>query len=185
MAIKPTPVADRLVLRSRKMPNGCIEWIGYKGPKGYATIGMPGSNNKLVHRVSWSEFVGGDPGSLMVCHRCDNPSCINPAHLFLGTASDNLQDMARKGRQVFQKHPEKSPRGSRNAWAKLTEHQVIYIRHEYEKGAKQVDLAEEMGVTQGTISKIILRKTWVLFGDYVKVQLPDGTYELTTPYRKV
>jgi len=184
MAPKRRSVEDRLVLRTRKSPSGCIEWQGCKLPKGYGTV-FNGDRSELAHRMAWRLFVGADPGELMVCHRCDNPSCVNPVHLFLGTGRDNLRDMANKNRQVFQRNPHKAPKGDRNGRAKLTNANAEYIRMKYSLGARQIDLAEEFGVTQSAISKIVLRKTFVSFGDYTKTQLPDGTFEITTPNRKV
>jgi hypothetical protein len=94
---------------------------------------------------------------MLVCHKCDNPPCVNVSHLFLGTHAENNADMRDKGRGAL---PPPSPRGERNAKAKMTAEKVREMRQLYRDGWKQVDLAERFGVFQGTVSQIIRRKTW-------------------------
>lgn len=84
-------------------PNtGCHIWMGTVCRLGYGRIRRPGSPRNsspvLVHRIAWEREFGPIPDGLKVCHRCDNPSCVNPDHLFLGTQRDNLRDMFAKGR---------------------------------------------------------------------------------------
>jgi DNA-binding CsgD family transcriptional regulator len=90
----------------------------------------------------------GDPGDMIVCHHCDNPSCVNPQHLFLGTIQDNMDDRNAKGRQA---------RGERNAPSKLTEAQVLAIRADSRTNR---EVALQYGVQENTVSNIRLRKTW-------------------------
>ena len=77
----------------------CVEWTKYKNKNGYGVLRV-GNKNKLAHRHIWEESFGTIQGGLCVCHKCDNPSCINIEHLFLGTHADNMRDMANKKRSV-------------------------------------------------------------------------------------
>jgi HNH endonuclease len=90
------PVDERFWAKVKRGP-GCWEWQGYRDRKGYGRIGG-GKDSQLVHRLSWS-LHHGDPGELCVLHHCDNPPCVNPDHLFLGTIQDNNADMIAKGRR--------------------------------------------------------------------------------------
>src|SRR5689334_15866969 len=101
MAPRHRPLMDRLLERSSPEPNtGCWLWLGPVRPDGYGTIGRGGRNGGMVpaHRASYEVHFGPPPKELCVCHRCDVKTCINPAHLWLGTKKDNTQDMMRKGR---------------------------------------------------------------------------------------
>ena len=110
-----------------------------------------------AHRLSYTIFVGDIPDGMLVLHSCDNPACINPEHLFLGTQSDNIMDALKKKRY---KSNWPHRKGSDNPWAKTTEADVLSIRSEYAAGARQVDLASKYGLHQTTISDIVRRKIW-------------------------
>jgi hypothetical protein len=94
------PVADRLFAKLAQQPDGCIEFTGACMPNGYGRIALGGQGGGvgLAHRVAWELANGPIPEDLHVCHRCDNPPCCNPAHLFLGTRSDNMRDSVSKRR---------------------------------------------------------------------------------------
>ena len=92
---------DRLLARVRKMPQGCWVWTGSKSSRGYGWFKdnrVVPSKNVNVHRIAWELWRGPIPRGYLICHKCDNPPCINPDHLFAGTAADNTRDSWQKGR---------------------------------------------------------------------------------------
>jgi hypothetical protein len=98
---KYKPVLPRLLDRHvLNEPTGCWEWTGHIGMNGYGVL-IVKNKRKLAHRASYEEFNGKIADGLVICHKCDNPKCINPMHLFAGTQKDNIQDMVRKGRRSW------------------------------------------------------------------------------------
>ena len=107
---------------------------------------------KFAHRLAYEAVYGPIPTGMCVCHRCDNPRCVNPGHLFLGTQKDNMQDMVIKSR---------STKGERNRHAKLTTCQVAQIRYLYALGNfTQQELADAYRVNNSNINRLLSRKQW-------------------------
>lgn len=133
--------------------NNCWIWIGRKSIFGYGQFFMKGKLEQ-AHRASWKIYKGIIPRKLCVCHSCDNRSCVNPKHLWLGTRNDNVQDMIKKGRD------RKAP-SDKNGSAKLTWQKVNKIRKiRKEKKVYYKDLAKMFNVHYATIKRIITNKTW-------------------------
>ncbi len=135
---------------------GCWEWRRNCDTRGYGKLRVSGGAQVGVHRLSY-EYVHGpiaDP-SLCVLHRCDNPPCFNPDHLFLGTRAENIADMDAKGRRV-------SLSGSRNGRAKLTGADAAAIRAEHAAGVRAVDLARRYSVGKSAIHDILSGRKWSL-----------------------
>jgi hypothetical protein len=152
--------------------DACWEWIGAEFGKGYGGFWLE-NDWWRAHRAAWYMFNGPIPDGMMVCHKCDNRKCVNPKHLFLGSASDNAQDCTTKGRNPSQAQPEKLARGERCGAAKLTEGDVVDIRQRYAVGnVSQRQLAADYGVDQGTIKHAIRGTTWA----HVPMPSDDGEW---------
>lgn len=153
--IRGTP-EQRFRARISERKNGCWEYDGYREPKGYGKFGVSPRESVLAHRFAYELFVGEIPDGLFVCHRCDNPPCVNPDHLFLGTLADNNRDMWGKGRGRIP-----HGRGDEANNVRLTTSQVIEIRRRYKpRVVTQRMLAEEFGVSTHAIGAIISRRNW-------------------------
>lgn len=134
-------------VKKSKDSDGCWEWQGCKTRAGYGQINLNGKSC-YAHRFVWEFTKGQIPDGIYACHHCDNPGCVNPDHIFLGTNSDNQQDAKTKGRRAS---------GSN----KLTEEDVVKIRKRYSIGdITQRKIADIYGVTDPCISMIVTRKTW-------------------------
>jgi hypothetical protein len=132
---------------------GCWEWTGALS-RGYGQFAVGGSKRVLgAHRVSWEHVNGPVPPGLFVLHRCDNPRCVRPDHLFIGTIKDNTADMLAKGRH-------NPPRGSRCGTSKLTESDAAAIRSLAAEGFAHPIIASRFSVSRPTVSLIVARKTW-------------------------
>lgn len=176
MGISTKTIAERFWPKVQR-GDGCWLWTAAVHRNGYGKFNI-GGKIVLAHRVAWALSVGAVPEGTYVCHRCDNPQCVRPDHLFLGTATDNSEDMANKGRSTVGPMKEESdyhrpkrvegqrqtanmPRGVQCPWAKLTEDNVREIRKRYSmERITQRALAIEFGVSLMTINDIIHRRRW-------------------------
>lgn len=142
--------ADRFWTRVAKVDGaGCWEWQGSKFWTGYGQVTHRGKNQS-THRVAWKLSNGPIPDGAEVCHRCDNPPCVRPDHLFLGSRSENAADMSAKGRAARNHHN-----------GKLTEDQVRAMRSRYAAGGiAYAALAAEFGVTAMTAHRIVNRQAY-------------------------
>lgn len=124
----------------------CWEWTASTDRRGYGQfwLGKP----VFAHRVAWVRRYGPIPADLHVCHRCDNPTCVNPNHLFLGTQADNMADKTEKKRHSY---------GETHGCAKLTEDRVRAIRAD---DRLLREIAADYGVSQVTVSHIKTRRIW-------------------------
>lgn len=173
-----TEQGRRLIACIRVNPEtDCWEWQGSRQAFGYGGIQVDGKKWR-THRLSYFVFVGALPEGMLVCHKCDNPPCVNPSHLFLGTHSDNMMDASKKGRIGAGDHhwtrriPERlltrkksdttnMRRGERHGIAKLTAEKVREIRaFRRVLGWSQQQIADVMGVTHKTIGNILAGKIW-------------------------
>lgn len=132
--------------------SGCWTWRGALNGHGYGQLAVGAARPEIASRAAYMAWVGPLADGAVVCHRCDNPPCINPAHLFIGTRGDNNQDMAAKGRHAH---------GARAPYARLTDADVFEIRRRYAAGGiRYVDLADEYGVSKSEIGHVVLGKRW-------------------------
>jgi hypothetical protein len=136
-------------------PNGCWEWQRSKDKDGYGYIKKDQKTTK-AHRVSYELHYGPIENGLWVLHRCDNPSCVNPEHLWLGTAKDNSDDMIAKGRAVA---PKPNMKGERNPNSRLTAEDVQWIRDNYRWG-RGPEFAKKFGVIPIMINRIVRGEAW-------------------------
>lgn len=160
-------LVERVALRfwpkvAKSEPHLCWEWQASKGQRGYGSFSVNGRPHR-AHRVAYQLAYGQIPAGMFVCHRCDNPSCCNPAHLFIGTCADNNRDKTSKGRNVRPMRDETTvsrARGSKSNFAKLTEQDVGAIRARSAAGEKTVSLAREYGVDRTLIWQIVTKRAW-------------------------
>ena len=155
---QPTAAADIKRFESKiQKGSGCWEWVGSKNAQGYGRFPYK-RKTVLAHRFSYALHFGPIPrGSgfhgTCVCHRCDNPGCVNPNHLFLATSRENTADKVVTGRQV-------RFIGERNQSAKLPESDVREIRTRRKLGESQESIASDFGICRATISSIDRGITW-------------------------
>ncbi|MDR2506585.1 MAG: HNH endonuclease [Candidatus Accumulibacter sp.] len=138
-------------------PIGCLEWTGYtvksngRESHRYGRIKV-GGRDILAHRYAYKLAHGEIPRGMSVCHRCDNPKCCNPEHLFLGTHRQNMGDMAAKGRAARISNPK--PTGEKSPTAKLLDTQIEEIRARRAAGETVTSLAAAYGVHHSYVSRL-------------------------------
>jgi hypothetical protein len=133
--------------------NECWNWKASTAGRGYGQIKLPKTRKQIyAHRLSYEIHNGELPDGMMVLHSCDNPRCVNPAHLSLGTGKENLEDMAMKGRHLY---------GERNTEHKLTEEQVNAIFDLSESGMSQHEISRRFDVGQPQVGRILRGERWL------------------------
>jgi hypothetical protein len=135
---------------------GCWEWQRHRNNYGYGKLTVAG-RGVYAHRLAYELCNSPIPGGMDLLHRCDNPRCINPDHLSVGTRSDNMKDCSRKGRARI---PMPVLRGTANGAAKLSETDVVAIRRLLAKKWTQQAIADRFGVPQSQISNIKRGRGW-------------------------
>lgn len=137
---------------------GCWEWKGFRNQKGYGMFAVGSRVTRLAHRLMYEIAFKKEPTGRSVCHHCDNPPCVKPTHIYLGTPKSNSSDM-------WTRRPP-NRKGACNGRAKISEALVIAIRSEYRfsktgvKGSGYPALAKKYGIPRATAYNIVSRKTW-------------------------
>jgi hypothetical protein len=144
--MKPHNRLVRFLGKIRKA-NGCWEWEGSLDSKGYGVVRMDGKQC-VASRVSWEIHVGPIPEGMFICHHCDNPKCVRPDHLFVGSPADNAADAALKGRMRY---------GEKHGRHKLSEEDVRMIRS---SRSTTRQLSRDLGVARSLIYAIRNRLIW-------------------------
>lgn len=159
LALAPKPTLEQVFWAGVEKSSGCWVWTGTKvgrdGRHLYGTVTFQRRTYR-AHRLSWMLHFGEVPSGMFVCHKCDNPPCVRPDHLFLGTNADNMADMAAKGRA----HRNLGPL---NVKSKLTPRDVQYIRRTYVRGSSTAGapaLAAELGVSSSSVFHVLNRKNY-------------------------
>lgn len=136
----------------------CWIWKASLDKGGYGQV-MLNKTPHRAHRISWSLVNGEIPIGIIVCHKCDNPPCVNPSHLSLGTFADNTADMDRKGRRINVPHP-----GEKHGMHILTEKQARVVLERALSGENQWKIAADFGISNVTVCAIKTRRIWRCLG---------------------
>ena len=150
------PLGERLAARTKVMPNGCWEFQGSRNRMGYGHFGgETRGSSVLAHRAAWTVANGPIPEGMCVLHRCDNPPCVRPDHLWLGTRLDNNRDMYAKGRNGKTGLP-----GERHNLARLTWDDVRELRRLYADGVSGAALGRKYGVSGTQALRVAKGEFW-------------------------
>jgi len=162
----PIPIEQRFWAKvGKKSEDECWEWLAYKNKLGYGVF-RGSKKSMLAHRMAWQLEHGYIPDGLLCCHHCDNPSCCNPSHLFLGTDKDNHDDMIAKGRDRHPRGIRKSEnskvymKGILNGQSKLSDEDVICIRLLSMMEISQAQLGRIYNISPTQIHHIVKRHAW-------------------------
>jgi len=161
------------ILGNIKKNNDCWEWGLAYGRGGYGKI-IYEKKTCIAHRISYEIFIGKFDLSLQVCHKCDNPKCVNPDHLFLGNQKENVEDCIRKNRRntakgwfhkpetklLFKDRKRGDVKGEKHPMKKLDNEKIITIKNMYDMGYTQKEIAKQFDVDQSCISYIVRGKRW-------------------------
>lgn len=143
-----------------RVTDACWLWTGVIGDDGYGRFFLEGKQLR-AHRAMWEHKFGAIPAGLFVCHSCDNPPCVNPSHLWLGTPRENTRDRDQKGRRGRGYRIPNPVRGEAHGNSKLTNKLVAEIRTRLAAGTtRQADIAREFGITQTVVSAIGRGRAW-------------------------
>lgn len=146
---------SRILAHSMPEPNsGCWLWLRGVNVAGYGRIRHKGAA-RLAHRVAWFANHGPIPEGMRLCHKCDNPGCVNPAHMFVGTQADNVRDMMRKGRE--NRDPRPYSWGEKNGNSRIT---ADVVRAILLSPLNQRDTAAAFGVAPSWVQRIRKREVW-------------------------
>jgi hypothetical protein len=148
-----TSLKEKFIKKVDLVPGGCWSWLGAHNRTGYGTINIKHASGRWTvvgaHRLAWELFNGPIPEGMQVLHNCDNPNCVNPEHLRLGTQSENIKESFDKGRSI--------QKGEYNGAHVLTEEAVREIRT---SDSSNTELGEKYGVHSSTISLVRSNKRW-------------------------
>lgn len=148
--------ADRLLTRVKPSGDGCWLWQGAKQTTGYGHLSVSHNGRKYqvsAHRFSYVLHHDEIPPGMVIMHKCDRPSCVNPTHLLVGTQAENLADMVRKGRMG-------TAPGMLHPFAKITDDDVRAIRRLAAAGVSQRELGRRFGIHNTVVCRIVRRERW-------------------------